>query len=88
MSSEKEAAARGARDSYNELAAAIYVELVGRAFLRVENAATIKPEPGVLAALSYELADAFKKVERVKNAAAGPQNVGYDVKQLDLGTLK
>jgi hypothetical protein len=88
MSSDKEAIAKAARDSYNALAAALYVELVGRAFLRVENAATIKPDAGVLASLSYELADAFKKIERVKNAAAGPQNVGYDVKELDLGTLK
>ena len=85
MSSAKEATAR---DSHNNLAAAIYVELVGRAFLRAENVAVIKPEAGVLAALSFELADAFKKIEKAKNAASGPQNVGYDVKQLDLGALK
>lgn len=85
MSSAKEATARS---STSDLAAAIYVELVGRAFLRVDNAATIKPEAGVLAALSFELAEAFKKIEKTKNAAAGPQNVGYDVKLMDLGALK
>ncbi len=67
-----------------ELAASIYVELVGRAFLRVENAAVIKPEAGILAALSFELAVAFKKVERAASAKAGPQNVGYQVEVGDL----
>ena len=85
MSSAKEATAR---NSTSDLAAAIYVELIGRAFLRVDNAATIKPEAGVLATLSFELAEVFKKIERTKNAAAGPQNVGYDVKLMDFGTLK
>jgi len=85
MSSIKAVTARSPSD---ELAAAIYVELVGRAFLRVENAATIKPEPKVLVALSFELAAEFEKVEKVHRAAAGPQNVGYDVKLMDLGTLK
>ena len=85
MSSPKEATARNTSD---DLAAAIYVELVGRAFLRVDNAATIKPEAGVLAQLSFELAEEFKKIQKAKNAAAGPQNVGYDVKLMDFGALK
>ena len=67
-----------------ELAAAIYVELVGRAFLRVENAAVIKPDAGTLATLSFELAAAFKKVERAALATAGPQNVGYQVEVGDI----
>jgi hypothetical protein len=72
----------------DELAAAIYVELVGRAFLRVENAAVIKPEAAVLAKLSYELAAAFKKIEKAAQAASGPQNVGYDVQVGDLAGWK
>ncbi len=76
MSPAKEATAKNPPD---ELAAAIYVELVGRAFLRVDNAAVIKPEAGELVKPSFELAAAFKKVERAHQAAAGPQNVGYDV---------
>ena len=74
--------------SLDELAAAIYVELVGRAFLRVENAAVIKPEAGVLAKLSYELAVAFKAVEKAAQAASGPQNVGYNVEIGDLADWK
>ena len=72
----------------NELAAAIYVELVGRAFLRVENAAVIKPEAGALAKLSFELAATFKKVETAVLAAAGPKNVGYDVQLGDIDGWK
>ena len=79
---------QAAAQSIDALAAAIYVELVGRAFLRVDNAAVIKPEAGALAALSFELAAEFKKIEKAKQAAAGPQNVGYDVKLMDLGALK
>jgi hypothetical protein len=76
--------AQAAARPIEELAAAIYVELVGRAFLRVENAAVIKPEPGTLATLSFELAAAFKKVERAALATAGPQNVGYKVELGDI----
>jgi len=67
-----------------DLASRIYVELVGRAFLRVENAAVIKPDPAELAKLSLQLAETFRKVEKVVNAAAGPQNVGYNVELADM----
>ena len=64
------------------------MELVGRAFLRVDNAAAIKPEAAVLAKLSFELAAEFRKLEKAKQTAAGPQNVGYDVQLMDLAALK
>ena len=79
---------QAAGQSLNELAAEIYVELVGRAFLRVDNAAVIKPEAGVLATLSFELAAAFKKAEKIVQAAAGPKNVGYDVQLGDIDGWK
>ena len=60
----------------------IYVELIGRAFLRVENTAVIKPEADVLAKLSIELADAYRKAHKVRLADLGPKNVGYEI-QLD-----
>jgi hypothetical protein len=81
MSSAKEVTARNSVDA---LAAAIYVELVGRAFLRTENAATIKPEPAALAKLSFDLAAAFQEAAKVSLAAHGPQNVGYKVDITDL----
>ena len=76
--------AHPAVSAFQDLASRIYVELVGRAFLRVENAAVIKPDPAELAKLSFQLADVFRKVEKVVNAAAGPQNVGYNVDLADM----
>jgi hypothetical protein len=73
-----------ARHSIATLAAAIYVELVGRAFLRVENVATVKPEPAVLAKLAFELASSFHETGKTSLAALGPRNVGYDVELGDL----
>jgi hypothetical protein len=67
-----------------DLASRIYVELIGRAFLRADNVAVIKPDPVELAKLSLQLADTFRKVEKVFNAAAGPQNVGYNVDLADM----
>ena len=81
MSSAKE---DEARESITQLAAAIYVELVGRAFLRAENAATIKPEAAVLAKLSFELAVAFQESAKTSLRALGPQNVGYNVQLGDI----
>jgi len=81
MTSEKD---DEARHSITQLAAAIYVELVGRGFLRMENAATIKPEPAVLAKLAFELAATFQATAKTSLAALGPQNVGYNVQLGDL----
>jgi len=67
-----------------DLASRIYVELVGRAFLRAENTAVIKPDPIELAKLSLQLAEIFRKVEKAVNAASGPQNVGYNVDLADI----
>lgn len=67
-----------------DLASRIYVELVGRAFLRVDNAAVVKPDPVELAKLSIQLAEIFRRMEKAANAAAGPQNVGYNVDLADI----
>ena len=69
------------------LAELIYVELLGRAFLRVENNAVIKPDPAQLAKLSIALATEFDKAMKEHKAASGPKNVGYDVTKLDLGSI-
>ena len=73
-------------ENAQKLAELIYVELVGRAFLRAENTATIKPEPAALAKLSIELAQAFRKAEQqVAAEAAAKKNVGYDIRSADIG---
>ena len=82
-----EAPAKSASASGTSLAELIYVELVGRAFLRVENNAVFKPDPAQLARLSIALATEFEKADIEHRAASGPKNVGYDVKNLDLGNL-
>jgi hypothetical protein len=66
------------------LASRIYVELVGRAFLRTDNAAVVKPDAAELAKLSIQLAEAFRKVESAASAAAGPKNIGYNVDLADM----
>ena len=71
----------------NSLAELLYVELIGRAFLRVENNAVIKPDPAQLAKLAIELASIFDQADRAKKAESGPKNIGYDVTKLDLGNI-
>jgi hypothetical protein len=81
MASPTQAAANA---GIQDLASRIYVELVGRAFLRADNTAVIKPDPGELAKLSLQLAEIFRKVEKAVNAAAAPQNVSYKVELADM----
>jgi len=83
--SEKHAAAATASGS--SLAEQIYVELIGRSYLRVENNAQFKPDPATLAKLSIQLALVFEKTEKAHKAESGPKNVGYDVTKLDLGSI-
>jgi hypothetical protein len=73
-----------ANPGIQQLASRIYIELVGRAFLRTDNTAAIKPDPAELAKLSLQLAEIFRKAEAAANAAAGPQNVGYNVDLADM----
>ena len=82
MSSEEKTPA--VQNAVEELAARIYVELVGRGFLRVENAAVIKPPPEALAKLSFELAEAFQKEVKEFRSASGPKNIGYDIQMSDM----
>ena len=67
-----------------DLAELIYVELIGRAFMRVENTASVKPDGATLAKLSLELADALVHEKKERLAALGPKNVGYEMKLDDL----
>lgn len=76
--------AQPASPGTQDLASRIYVELVGRAFLRAENTAVIKPDAAELAKLSLQLAEAFRHVEKTVNAASAPQNVGYKVDLTDM----
>ena len=72
--------------SAQKLAELLYVELVGRAFLRAENSVTFKPNPEQLAKLSLQLAEVFHQVEKARVAEMGPKNVGYDIQSADIGS--
>ena len=67
-----------------DLAEIIYVELIGRAFMRAENTASVKPDGSILAKLSMELAEAYFNEKNLAAAALGPKNVGYEMQLDDL----
>ncbi len=72
------------------LAELIYIELVGRAFLRVENVAVIKPEPAALATLSIQLAETWQKTAAKHKVDNTPKSTaGYELSTADVeGWLK
>ncbi len=70
--------------SVRELAARIYVELVGRVMLTAEN----KPNPVDLAKFCYKLAEAFKSVELDAHKEAVAKMAKYDVKVDDMTSWK
>ena len=71
--------------SVRELAAQIYVELVGRVMLTSEQA---KPNPVDLAKYCYKLADAFESIERDAQKEATAKMAKYDVKVDDMTSWK
>jgi phosphotransacetylase len=73
-----------ANPATQDLASRIYVELVGRAFLRSDNTAVIKPDAAELAKLALQLAETFRALEAAAGAAAGPRNVDYRVDLADM----
>lgn len=75
------AASAPARD----LAAQIYVELVGRVMLTTEQT---KPNPVDLAKFCYKLADAFESIERDALKDVTDRMAKYDVKIDDMTSWK
>ena len=71
--------------SVRELAARIYVELVGRVML---TAAQTKPNPVDLAKFSYKLAEAFQSIEVDAQKDAVATIAKYDVKDDDMTSWK
>ncbi len=68
-----------------DLAARIYVELVGRVMLTKEQA---KPNPVDLAKYCYKLAEAFQSVEIDAQKEAVAKTAKYDVKVDDMTRWK
>ena len=84
MNAPAPAAASGSEStSVRELAARIYVELVGRVML-TEN----KPNPVDLAKFCYKLAEAFQSIEVDAKKDAVAKMAKYDVKVDDMTSWK
>jgi hypothetical protein len=77
--------AHAATGPLTSLAELIYIELVGRAFLRVDNVAVIKPEPAALATLSIALAETWQKTASQHKIDTTPKSTaGYELKTSDV----
>ena len=68
-----------------DLAARIYIELVGRVML---TAQATKPNPVDLAKFSYKLAEAFQSIEAEAQKDAVAKMAKYDVKVDDMTSWK
>ncbi len=68
-----------------DLAAQIYVELVGRVMLTTEQT---KPNPVDLAKFCYKLAEAFQSIEVDAQRDAVAKMAKYDVKVDDMASWK
>lgn len=71
--------------SVRELAARIYVELVGRVMLTTEQS---KPNPVDLAKFCYKLAEAFQSIEVNAHKDAVAKMAKYNVKVDDMTSWK
>ena len=74
-----------ASSAIRELAAQIYVELVGRVMLTTEQT---KPNPVDLARFCYKLAEAFQSIEVDAQKDAVAKMAKYDVKVDDMTSWK
>ena len=72
-------------DQTRELAARIYIELVGRVMLSTQQT---KPNPVDLAKFAYKLAEAFQSIEADAQKAAMAKIAKYDVKVDDMTSWK
>lgn len=85
MTSPSPSAAPTAESALRDLAAQIYVELVGRVML---TSAETKPNPVDLAKYCYKLADAFESIARDAQKEALAKQAKYDVKVDDMASWK
>ena len=77
--------AGSATSQTRDLAAQIYVELVGRVMLTTEQT---KPNPVDLAKFCYKLAEAFESIEIDAHKDAVAKMAKYDVKVDDMASWK
>jgi len=66
-----------------EMAAQIYIAMIGDAVTFANNAATVSANPDSLAKISFKLAEAFAKVEAEIRAGTKPQYAAFDLDKVD-----
>lgn len=88
MSSKTAEQEPGAHSPVRDLAAQLYVELVGRVMFAGGGSDQNKPNPENLAKLCFKLAEAFDKAEREVLAAAAPKTQRYDFQVPDIASEK
>lgn len=71
-------------DPLRDLAAQIYVEIVGRAVVLTDNTAQMKSNPEGLAKLSFKLAQAFQNTGVDVKTAEAPPVGKFDVQLSDI----
>ena len=67
-----------------ELAASIYVDLVGQSVQVTESSVKMSTSAENLAKLSFKLAEAFNAIEDELNSANLPKNPGFKLKDSDI----
>lgn len=77
-----------AHNPVRDMAAQIYIAMVGDAVTFANNAANISANPDSLAKISFKLADAFAKVEAEIHADTKPQYAAFDLDKVDFSGKK
>jgi hypothetical protein len=71
-------------DPLRNLAAKIYIELICRNVVVIDNAAQIKSNPESLAKISFKLAEVFQRVGVEVKAPSLPKNQEFDMRAADI----
>jgi hypothetical protein len=71
-------------DPLRSLAAKIYIELICRNVVVIDNAAQIKSNPESLAKISFKLAEVFQRVGVEVKAPSLPKNQEFDMSAADI----
>jgi len=91
MSAPEKHAAAPARDTYTELAFEIYVGMAARIYSAPANPEQKKPDPKMLALMSFKLAEAFlaaeKETPRARAAAEIESKARVNLDDVDLSGM-
>jgi hypothetical protein len=88
---ENKPAGPGAKDAYIELAERIFVNLAARVYSAPSAPDQKKPDPKILAAMSFKMADAFeaaaRETDRAKAAIEIANKAAVKLDEVDLSSV-